>query len=95
MASDANGTITFTEVDEVNNPTATYIYSGVVDQSMHLPQHDKNNSTGRLDVIVCFYILSRISISCPGITCMVETREPQIHWKSIPLSHEYSRQNQY
>ncbi|KAE8138023.1 DUF647 domain protein [Aspergillus pseudotamarii] len=51
MASDANGTITFTEVDEVNNPTATYIYSGVVDQSTHLPQHDKNNSTGRLDVI--------------------------------------------
>ncbi|KAB8216154.1 DUF647-domain-containing protein [Aspergillus novoparasiticus] len=53
MASDANGTITFTEVDEVNNPTATYIYSGVVDQSTHLPHHDKSNSktTGRLDVI--------------------------------------------
>ncbi|KAF7620013.1 hypothetical protein AFLA_001631 [Aspergillus flavus NRRL3357] len=53
MASDANDTITFTEVDEVNNPTATYIYSGVVDQSTHLSHHDKNNSkpTGRLDVI--------------------------------------------
>ncbi|OGM41795.1 DUF647 domain protein [Aspergillus bombycis] len=53
MASDANGTVTFTEVDEVNNPTATYIYSGAGDQSTHLPHRDKNNSkiTGRLDVI--------------------------------------------
>ncbi|GAB1195365.1 hypothetical protein APSETT444_004623 [Aspergillus pseudonomiae] len=53
MASDANGTVTFTEVDEVNNPTATYIYSGAGDQSTHLPHHDKNDSktTGRLDVI--------------------------------------------
>ncbi|KAE8376804.1 hypothetical protein BDV26DRAFT_264738 [Aspergillus bertholletiae] len=53
MASDANGIITFTEVDEVNNPTATYIYSRAVDQSTHLPQRDRNNSkaTGRLDVI--------------------------------------------
>ena len=60
MASDANGTVTFTEVDEVNNPTATYIYCGAGDQSTHLPHHDKNDSktTGRLDVIVCFFFIS-------------------------------------
>ena len=65
MASDANDTITFTEVDEVNNPTATYIYSGVVDQSTHLSHHDKNNSkpTGRLDVIVCIYFMFNLNFS--------------------------------
>ncbi|KAE8348570.1 DUF647 domain protein [Aspergillus coremiiformis] len=52
MTSDDKDTITFTEVDEIDYPTATYVYSKALVQSTYLPQDKKKgNITGRVDVI--------------------------------------------
>ncbi|KAF7597454.1 hypothetical protein BBP40_003701 [Aspergillus hancockii] len=54
MASGDKHTITFTEVDEVNHPTATYIYSRAtnqIDQATQHPHAKQIQVTGRVEVI--------------------------------------------
>ncbi|KAB8230700.1 RUS1 family protein [Aspergillus alliaceus] len=49
MISNDSHTIAFTEVDEANHPTATYVYSKTLE---HLPRDKKKSRiTGRVDVI--------------------------------------------
>jgi hypothetical protein len=49
--SDVRNTITFTEVDETNNPRATYVYSETQEHP-NSPHEKSLGKRGRLDVIV-------------------------------------------
>lgn len=56
--SNARNTLVFTEVDETNNPTATYVYSETQEHPNN--SHEKSLSKrGRVDVMVCQALISR------------------------------------
>jgi hypothetical protein len=48
--SDVRNTIAFTEVDETNNPTATYVYSETQEHPNN-PHEKSLNKWGRVDVM--------------------------------------------
>lgn len=56
--SDVRNIITFTEVDETNNPTATYIYSETQEHP-NSPHEKRLGKRGRVDVMVSQALIIR------------------------------------
>jgi hypothetical protein len=56
--SNVRNTIAFTEVDETNNPTATYVYSETQEHANN-PHEKSLSKRGRVDVMVCQALISR------------------------------------
>lgn len=56
--SHTRNTIAFTEVDETNNPTATYVYSETQEHPNN-PHEKSLSKRGRVDVMVCQAFIPR------------------------------------